>query len=171
MNGATKVFLERWRRRSDINELLPFLFATALSCDDVVEFGLRVGESTSAFLAAGCKVLSIDKNPCADTVKFLSPLGRFKFRRSDSLQTDIPECDLLFIDTYHSYTQLSKELARHGDKAKKFIALHDTHTFGSVGEDKKTPGLRVAIDEFLTQSEWKVVIDVPFNNGLVILKR
>ena len=76
-------------------------------------------------------------------------------------------------DTLHKYQQLKKELKLHGNKSKKYIAFHDTHTFGlkdEVGNGKK--GLMTAIIEFMAaNTHWVFHIHKTNNNGLTVLKR
>jgi hypothetical protein len=42
------------------------------------------------------------------------------------LEVEIEETELLFIDTYHYYAQLKKELKLHAGKISRYIAFHDT---------------------------------------------
>jgi GT2 family glycosyltransferase len=91
------------------------------------------------------------------------------------LKTEIEETDLLFIDTLHTYKQLSQELTLHGNKARKYILIHDTNTWGSKDEvetDSEKKGELIAIEDFLTQNpHWKIVERIEESNGLMILER
>ena len=85
---------------------------------------------------------------------------------------DCEPTDLLFIDTYHHHDSLKKEFELHADKARKYIILHDTISFGYKGEGTDTKGLQPAINEFLANNtqwvkEWE---DLQWP-GLMILKR
>ena len=77
----------------------------------------------------------------------------------------------MFIDTWHCYDQLKRELALHSSKVSKYIAFHDVETYGIEGEgfpsmDANHPqrnnlndekGIRPAIDEFLlANNDWRV---------------
>jgi hypothetical protein len=172
---------------SDINEHLPILREYAGRCEHVTEMGMRGARgSTVALLAAQPKeFISWDLNPNAivsQAVADLIPLaGRTQFqpRVGDSLKIHIEETELLFIDTLHTGTQLRDELLRHGmnntlgSKVRKYLAFHDTTTFGQVGEDGSTPGLRAAIKWFMKEQAfplWTIVHDAPNNNGLMILQ-
>ena len=104
----------------------------------------------------------------------------FSFVHEDVLQVKLKTTDFLFIDTWHVYDQLIMELNMHSPKIKKWIAMHDTETFGEKGEissysfrDKKERlGLKFAINEFLqNNSEWKLYEHYTYNNGLTILER
>jgi cephalosporin hydroxylase len=129
---------------------------------DVVEMGVRCGFSSVCFLK-GCKTLvsyDIDFTEEAQTLKWECP--SWKFNKQSSLEVDITECDILFIDTDHTYSQLLAELTKHHAKAKSHIIMHDTYL----------DGMRKALNEFLEkQPEWKIEFDTPTNNGLTTLKR
>jgi hypothetical protein len=87
------------------------------------------------------------------------------------LQAEIEETDLLFIDTLHTYDQLREELRRHGGKARRYIVLHDTSTFGEQGEVPDSRGLWPAVQEFLVQGTFHLKERRTNNNGLTILER
>jgi len=168
---------------SDINEHLPVLKEYADKCDSVIEMGVRRVVSTWAFLASGAtSILSIDyvhpKTLSAYDVDEELPLlskglgKNYKFIEADTRIIDIEPVDMIFIDTFHTYEQLSVELLRHGNKAKKYLAFHDTETFGWRDEVGAGPGLNKAIEEFLSSNpHWSVDLVRNNNNGLTILKR
>ncbi len=87
------------------------------------------------------------------------------------LKVGIEETDLLFIDTWHVYEQLKEELRLHGSKARKYIVLHDTTTFGENGEGEGRRGLWPAVEEFLAVGEFQIKERFQNNNGLTILVR
>lgn len=169
---------------TDIFEHLPTIKKYSEGCDTIVELGVRVIVSTWAFLAGNPKkLISIDiRHPSQHNTPPPCPLEGvyaaasecgidFEFRQENTLINEIPECDLLFIDTYHTYYQLRAELDRHANKSKKYIVMHDTVSFGSMGEDGGI-GLQLAVTEFLSNNKnW--VIDQVYtnNNGLTILRR
>lgn len=186
------------RRRGivDINEHLPTLRAYAAQCEHVTEFGVRFAVSTHAFLISGAKdVVAYDLNPHflekykGALLRFAKACGcRFRFKVQDVLDAEISETDLLFIDTLHTYAQLSAELAKHQSKVRKWMILHDTETFGWEDEvfysDAKVSGLarpgapdgkaglRPALDEFLLRHpEWRVQAHYANNNGLTVIQR
>lgn len=160
---------------SDINEHLPTLAALSAG-HDVVEFGVRTGVSTLAWLYGRPKSLtSYDFNQCAcvpDVSRVAAEIGvPFEFHQRDTRQFQIAPCDVLFIDTVHTYDQVQAELSIHGNMARKFIVLHDTTTFGEVGE-MGHGGIWKAIEDFLSANpEW--VLQERFTNcsGLTILAR
>jgi hypothetical protein len=87
------------------------------------------------------------------------------------LAIEIDETDLLFIDTKHTAAQLYGELQRHAARVRRWIALHDTETFGERGEDGG-PGLLSALQRFLReQPEWTVTYHSATNNGFTVISR
>jgi hypothetical protein len=164
--------------QSDINEHLPTLKKYAEECDHVTEMGVRSIVSTWALLAGKPKTMvSIDINniDCSQVKKEAGRTTAFSFIQGNTLEMEIDETDLLFIDTYHNYDQLTIELQRHASKARKYIILHDTTTFAEVGESYdgiQRRGLWPAVTEFLEASgNWEILERFENNNGLTILHR
>jgi hypothetical protein len=194
MNNKPEILFDRYYKacykQSDMFEHMPNLKMYADECESVTEMGVRGIVSTYAFLMSKCKKLtSIDiVNPSVhggniqEIYDIASSAGiDFKFIQSDTLKIEIEPTDLLFIDTLHAYDQLKKELALHSHKAKKFIILHDTVTFGQYGHTVEEPGmlfpnikgLSYAIQEFMEahRNEW-AYDRIYYNcNGLTVLKR
>jgi hypothetical protein len=159
---------------SDVNEHLPTLRRLASGCSRVVELGTREGRSTCALLAAQPdEFVSIDINDCRnDLLLRLAGRTNLQFLHGDSRDAEIEPTDLLFVDTRHTFDQLRGELARHAINIRRWIILHDTHTFGEIGESGQGPGLRLALDDFLANNpEWFVAEDYRHNNGLTVLMR
>ena len=159
---------------SDIQEHLGLLHGLAQHCGNVVELGFRQGISTSAFLAAGVPVHSydIDKG-CRVWVKKLAAEypKTFVFKCEDSRKAEIPECDLLFIDTDHTYATTKIELERHHRKALQII-LHDTCTYAWKDRPPgKGKGIMTAVHEFCDEDIWEVQLHLNNCNGLTILER
>jgi hypothetical protein len=162
---------------SDINENVNVLYELAKECNTVVEMGVRTGVSTRAFLNTNVKLISFDivlDYKVQQLFDYAKKQNKdVQYIKDNVLNIEIDECDLLFIDTLHTYDQLKQELKLHGNKAKKYIAFHDTHTFGlrdEVGNGRK--GLMTAIIEFMsTNPHWVFHIHKTNNNGLTVLKR
>jgi len=187
MKEIEEIYQKKCNKKSDINEHLPVLKKYTEECDIVVEMGVRSIVSTWAFLYGKPKKLIsidmiepksfIDHDPDGcnlDLVKSLSVKNGidFEFVLGNTLLIEIPECDLLFIDTLHDYTQVKKELNLHSGKVKKYIIFHDTEYFKEKGETPGEPGILKAIEEFLISNpEWSVCEKLQNNNGLTIIKR
>lgn len=185
---AEKYFLERKETEIDIHEHLDTLQAYASKSDHITELGVRKIVSTWAFILGHPKrLVSVDLVPPSQYLQDHDYLMRvvnkvckelnidFSFVLGDTLQIDIEETDLLFIDTLHTYSQLIQELNRHGNKSRKWIILHDTESCkdyftNSVGVVEG--GLQDAIDEFLHNNRnWFIKEVYTNNNGLTVLER
>jgi hypothetical protein len=176
---------ERYARlcaeESDINEHLPTLRRLASECDVVVEFGTWFCKATTALaLGARRKFITCDHLVWGDVeeikrhIDLIASLASqtFEFIQADSAAPGIfTSCDLLFIDTLHTYRQLRAELAAYGNRVQKYLVLHDTVKFGLVGDDGGT-GLQSAIDEFRADNpHWRLHAEYRNNNGLLVLRR
>ena len=115
------------------------------------------------------------------------------------MDIEIEETDILFIDSWHIYGQLIRELNMHHKKVNKYIILHDTTVDGVHSEivripsrwnNRKKPhylkiikdsnfneyelktGLWPAVEKFLENNkEWKIKERFTNNNGLTILEK
>lgn len=168
-------FINACETVSDINEHLPLLYSLSQECTSVVEMGVRTGMSTRAFMLAPVKLRSYDIELNHDVMKLFNhakQLGKdVEYIKADTLNLEIEECDMLFIDTLHTYHQLSQELKIHGNKAKKYLVFHDTWFFGARGEHGDV-GLLAAIIQFMIDNpQWKFKIHRINNNGLTVLER
>lgn len=163
---------------SDIVLHLPVIEWFASLCDHCTEFGMRHGHSTTA-LIAGCKktVVSydIERYPTVDLLSGMQLPCEWQFRLGDTGEVEIEETDLLLIDTLHIYDHVKKELAKSGDKARKFLVFHDTHTCGlkdASGPNPNAEGILRAIVEFRRGNpQWKTAYSTTVNNGLLVLER
>lgn len=169
----------KWRceQPSDIDKLLPILRELATECEHVTEMGVRTVVATYAFLDAKPKKwvgYDIEYSPNTLMAEKLAKDEGIEatFIKQNVLETTIEPTDLLFLDTLHTYEQLKGELERHADKARKYIAIHDTETFGTNGELQGTRGIKPAIEEFLaTHKEWYLKEKWVRCNGLTVLAR
>lgn len=166
---------------SDINEHLFTLMGYAMGCKHITEMGVRGVVSTWAFLAAKPeKLISIDIMDCPiqEASDAATEAGiQFEFLKQDTIEPhfQIEETDFLFIDTLHIYPQLKQELVQHHQKVKKYIALHDTFTFGYANEGGvQTPenqGLKPAVLDFISHNRhWVICNSYDHDNGLTILR-
>jgi len=115
-----------------------------------------------------------------------------KFSWINNLELNMTEdVDLTFIDTWHVYGQLKRELAKFAPLTKKYIILHDTTLDELHGEtirmgwnpeqqsqesgipiEEITRGLWSAVEEFLAANpEWVLKERFTNNNGLTVLAR
>lgn len=165
---------------SDINEHLPVLRDLAKQVSHVTEMGVRTGVSTRSFLCEDVTLRSYDIylwDEVSNLFNIAQAEGKdVKYIQANVLEVDLEETDLLFIDTWHCYEQLKLELILHASKVKKYIAFHDTQTYGTRSETFEgrtgSNGLLPAIIEFIIDNpEWKFKIHRTNNNGLTVIER
>jgi len=191
---------------SDINEHLPIICSYASECNNAIESGVRDCVSSFA-IAYG---LLLNKN---NTNSFLilndiktCDIGRlqnachllpitFKGLWMNNLDIDFNNdlenktFDLLFIDTWHVYGQLKRELNKFKSIINKYIIMHDTTSDEIDGEtircnfnaqeqselfniplEEINRGTGPAINEFLLENpQWILKEKLTNNNGLTIL--
>jgi hypothetical protein len=185
---------------SDINEHLPVLKSYAEQCNHITECGVRGVTSSWAF-AAGllgktpARLIQVDLDTNQNVVNFGSVAREngidVVFYQQSDLTCPLEQTELLFIDTWHVYGHLKRELARWHSSVTRWIILHDTTVDEWVGEtirngwnakaqsaqhgypvEEITKGLWPAIDEFLKEHpEWSLEKRFTNNNGLTVLKR
>jgi hypothetical protein len=185
---------------SDIHEHLPTLKKYADICSVVVECGVRHVTSSYAFALAlknrkNVKLYQVDPARSNEALSFQELCENesvpTEFFNQSDLECPLVHTDLLFIDTWHVYGQLKRELSRWHSSVSKYIIMHDTTIDEWKGEtlrlgwnsqqqskDSGIPvseiekGLWPAVDEFLTDHpEWKLKERFTNNNGLTILER
>lgn len=175
-----EIYAEKCAESSDINEHLPTLKEYASKCQNVTEFGVRGVVSTWALIAGRPEHLtSYDLSSPGDEalcqirmVATEAGVGFLFLQKDVRIGPPIQPTDLLFIDTFHVYEQLRRELRLHAEMVKKWIILHDTETFGEKGEAGEELGLNYAIREFLmANDDWVEFSRFKNNNGLTILRR
>jgi hypothetical protein len=187
---------------SDINEHLPILYKYASQCESVIELGVRGCVSSWAFVNGLLnnnkekrKILFNDINPCdiqelLNITKGLDIITDYQW--VNDLELIINEnYDITFIDTWHIYGHLKRELEKFSKVTNKYIIMHDTTVDAFQGEtircgwdankqsldtgipvDEINCGLQLAIDEFLEiNKNWILFEKYENNNGLTILKR
>ena len=190
---------------SDINEHLPTIYEYAKKCERVLEVGVR-GVISSWAIMKGLvengkekkEFIMNDIEPCPidDIVKVSKDVGVIITHEwVNDLELDITEhVDMTFIDTWHVYGQLKRELEKFSKVTDKYIIMHDTTVDEWMGEtirclggiraaeiqSKQTGipiteimrGLWPAVEEFLeTHEEWKLKERFTNNNGLTVLER
>ncbi len=202
MNPIVANYERKCAQVSDIHRHLPTLYRQAKRCETVAEFGVRGIVSTWAFLRGLLEnnsktkeliCVDIEDVPELQSVQQIardSGIG-LTFQRHDSATCTIPTVDLLFIDTWHVYGHLKRELRKHHGSVRKYILMHDTELDGVLGESQRHGwnireqaqksgypeaeircGLQRAITEFLADhAEWKLLRRYHYNCGLTVLAR
>ena len=182
---ATLVFDQEYRiardTPSDINEHIEILRTFSDSVDHVTEMGTRTGVSTRAFLSSDVTLRAYDLFLDArvqELFKHAKENGKdVEYIQGNVLELEIEETDMLFIDTWHCYDQLIAELTLHAPKVKKYIAFHDTQTYGTRSEEFMgrvgSNGLLPAIIHYMIDNPntWKFRIHRTNNNGLTVIER
>ena len=180
-------FIQKQRQPSDINEHLGTLHEYAKKCETIAEMGVRSVVSSYAFaLAKPKKMLCLDLETNVNVERFEQECKsegiNMEFVKCSSLEYELTQnYDLLFIDTLHTFQQLTKELELHHSKVNKYIIFHDTVYWGhknenpvdssDTGERGDTAGLVPALRNFLrTHPNWKEVCTYTNNNGLTIIR-
>jgi hypothetical protein len=132
------------RTPSDINEHLPTLAKYASECSVIAEMGVSTVRSTWAFLKGLSESSGTKELFCVDIEDIFmgfvahqaSEAGiklTFLLENSATVNFGKP-VDLLFIDTWHVYGHLKRELAHHHANVRKYIILHDTEGDAVLGE-------------------------------------
>jgi hypothetical protein len=188
----------------DINEHLPTLYKYAKECNSVLECGVRGCVSSWAFSYGLIdnkndipkKILLnyievCDINELLYNTKHIPNL-KIDYKWCSDLDLEVSEnIDLVFIDTFHVYGQLKRELDKFSKITNKYIIIHDTTVDEIYGEcirsnldiedmsritnmtyDELSKGLKFAIDEFLiNNNDWVIHEIFINNNGLTVLKK
>jgi hypothetical protein len=204
MEETRKEFQVRVETPCDINEHLETLRQYASECESVLELGVRKCVSSWAFAlgllenGSSNKTLIMNDITVCPTEHIETLANKTDLRiipiwkNNLTLELEGP-VDLTFIDTWHVYGQLKRELERFSPLTKRYIIMHDTTVDAEKGETlrnihKHNPeqqskesgipveeilkGLWPAIAEFLeAHPEWVLHKRWSHNNGLTILKR
>ena len=196
-------------KRGDISDHLSYLELLSKQCNSILECGVRSAISSWAFLSGLMKHNSSTKTLHLCDVNYSNNLIEFEqackeqnveymFHKCSDLDLPFKLYDMVFIDTWHVYGHLKRELAKFHSMATKYIVMHDTEVDKILGETYRaglnvqqheeyvnklsiesgipvseiTCGLQKAIDEFLAEHpEWCVKIQFTHNNGLTVLER
>lgn len=202
MNPIVTNYEQKCSQVSDINRHLPTFYKYATQCESIAEFGVRGIVSTWAFLRGLLDNNSKKKElMCVDIedipgIQGVQEIAKnhgigLTFQRHDSATCTIPVVDMLFIDTWHIYGHLKRELRKHHGSVRKYILMHDTEADGIVGESQRhgwdikeqaqksgypeeeiRDGLQRAVREFLAEhAEWKLIRRYHYSCGLTVLAR
>jgi hypothetical protein len=188
----------------DIMEHLATLYKYSKECDSVFETGVRGCVSSWAFLkglvenndSTNKKVLFMNDINVCNINELLLISKKFdievKYEWKNNLLLDFDQnYDITFIDTWHIYGQLKRELDKFSKITNKYIIMHDTTVDEIYGEtircgwdavkqskesgipvEEINKGLWSAVLEFLHNNpEWYIKERYINNNGLTILAR
>jgi hypothetical protein len=191
--------------QSDINEHLPTLYKYASQCNSVLELGVRGCVSSYAFLYGllnnnnnnnnNRRLILNDIQEC--NISELLEMTKqcdidISYQWINDLELNITEpVDITFIDTWHIYGQLKRELNKFSKITNKYIIMHDTTVDQYLGEtircgwdaveqsnmtgipvEEINCGLQKAVDEFLIDNnDWLLKEQFTNNNGLTILEK
>ena len=140
-------------------------------CNSYTEFGVNQGTTLAVALLGNIKKVRAYDMTLVPYNKAKHLFDDYSIQNSidlkvfetDTLRCEIDDVDLLYIDTKHYYDHLTKELSRHGHKAKKYIVFHDT---------VEGKGLDRAVKEFVQKNNgWKIITDCKLNVGFMSIKR
>lgn len=153
------------------------------------EFGVKHGASSAALLMGAARVTSYDIEATASARRLEQLAPWWAYHIADSRTIRLPECELLLIDSLHTFDQVHTELQLHADRVRRYLVFHDTITFGSIGADGEsgswswTPvvgasvplphlGIRHAIDLLMIRDRaWMIHAAYPDSHGLLVLER
>lgn len=170
---------------------LPRLRELATGLDTVVEFGVKRGGSSSALLLGAPNVYSYDVVANEEAAALKRAVPRWNYLLQDSRTSEVPECDLMFVDSLHTYAQVRAELLHAGKvRLYGYLVFHDVTTFGEVGAMGETGrqswtyapgkgsvpqdccGIRPAIDELMIRDPmWRIIERRVESHGLLVLER
>ena len=202
MDIIQKKYFNLITKPSDINEHLPTLFSYAMQCESIIELGVRECISSWALVygllnnnSNRKQILLSDLSECNITEllqvsKNTNVCIEYKWINDLDLQI-ISNVDLTFIDTWHVYGQLKRELNKFCKCTNKYIIMHDTtvdaidgetirNNWNALEQSKQTGipveeincGLWKAIEEFIQENNnWVIHMRFTNNNGLTILKK
>lgn len=196
-----KKYIQLCNNISDINEHLPILYNLATECESIIELGVR-GCISSWALTNGLlnnnmknkKLLLNDLMPCDidELLYFTKNLDiQLRYQWINCLHLEEQVVDMVFIDTWHVYGQLKRELEKFSKFATKYIVMHDTTIDEIYGDtirccldaekqsqesgipvEEILEGLGRAISEFLqNNTNWQLKKKYTNNNGLTILEK
>lgn len=177
------------KNSSDIMEHLVTLYNYSKECDSVFETGVRGCISSWAFykglLESNSKnkktLFMNDINKC-DIDELLLVSKNFDidihYEWKNNLLLELNQnYDITFIDTWHVYGQLKRELEKFSKTTNKYIIMHDTTVDEIYGEtircgwdaEKQSKDTGIPVEE-INKGLWPAVLDFLQNNQEWYLK-
>lgn len=188
--GVAAFYQEALARPSASTVHLPRLRALADGLELAVEFGVKKGASSAALLMGAQRVIGYDLVETRDGRRLQGLAGaRWSYRIEDSRLATFDACDLLFIDSLHTFDQVQAELTAHAHKVRRYLVFHDVLTFGSIGAagesgqfawtyqvgqsvPQEALGIRPAIDALMIRDRtWTIAASYVDSHGLLVLER
>jgi hypothetical protein len=167
-----------WVKRNprDLEKHAGTIIGLASKCEHVTEVTKR--KESSAFLVSSKakKIVTIQEEKDAWTDGLISAAkaeGVDWQHTYQSLNTtpDIEETDMLFIDSRHNYSRLSRELRRYSPLVKRFIVIHDTALYGKQGDDGGMGMIQAIKDWMIESPDWFIAYHTGEQYGLTVLGR
>lgn len=182
-DSVSEVFDRASTVKRDLNQHLETIRDYARDAERVCEISNRI-ESAIAIVASGCKSLELHNTELSKGLPELVAMATAEVRDANSdeppliVEYDarpsrevavIKKCDVLFIDSVHTYSTLLEELHKYSGVVGRYIIMHDTDVHGKIGEDGG-PGLLNALREFMRLSpEWSVISHTNAQYGLTVI--
>ena len=165
--------------------LMPTMVLLGSLAEVVIQTGEREGYSGAAFakgLSLNGKerkelyVIDATRQPIQDKFDtYTFPCKRTFINRNVleiQLPKELPECDVMFIDTLHEANHVWSELHNLAPLCKKYLVFHDTVSQGQYSLDTNTPlGINMAIDKYTEENGFEFISELFFNHGMRIYKR
>jgi uncharacterized protein (UPF0305 family) len=195
---------------SDFIQNIVFIHDYAVKCVNILQLGMKDGTCTWALLKGLSDntsnenkwMITCDKKsyPIVKKIQDISKEEKisFTFFEKNNLDIDIINndylkngVDMIFINTWHVYGQLKRELEIYSRIVKKYIVIHGTDSYGEYGEaieehqnilkrsensgipvNEIVKGVKFAIDEFLenNKNEWVIDIIRSCGQGVTVLR-
>ena len=141
MSSLNELYSSACATPSNIHEHLPTLYKFASMCSSVAEFS---DETYSSYgLLAGLASTTVDEmkytrvgrsDPASILAVALGSNIRSEWIQGDSATAVISPHDMLFINSWHVYGQLLRELCTNAKLIKKYIIMHNTTVDEKDGE-------------------------------------
>lgn len=189
-NGIQQHYERACAAHTAMSPHLPRLRHLARGLELAQEFGVKRAASSAALLLGAEHVISYDIVETKEARALEQAAGtRWSYCLQDSRVAPVTPCELLFIDSLHTFAQLDAELRRHAESVRRWIVFHDTVTFGSIGAEGETGrhlwtytpgasvpagalGIRPAIDALMARDPtWYIRAHYTDSHGLLVLER